>query len=162
MKFQEKIIEIIKPHQASLKFKLPYSENFPVSIQYLDGDLVWQAFKKAISHECRLFTLVGKACLNKKKYNTKEYASINYYFQTHLRTSKYCSDDQVCNAIDHPNLYKYRVASDHCYDCTCARRIIGLFFETKNVLPILDELVASLSTSQTYCGVNDAKTKNEY
>lgn len=162
MEYQLKIVEIIQPYQASLKFKLPYSDDFPANFEYFDGLLVLQCFKKSISHECRLFTLQGKQCLQKKIYNKQKYNNFNYYFQTNLRTSVYSSNDQICNEIDHPFLFKYGVASDHCYDCTCVKIIMKCFFEKEDILSLLENLVQQLATIQEYCGAYDAKTRKTY
>lgn len=162
MLFQMKIVEIIKPYQASLKFKLPYSDDFPADFEYLNGLLVLQCFKKSISHECRLFTLKGKQCMQKTTYNKQKYINFNYYFQTQLRTSLYFDNDQICNKIDHPFLFKYGVASDHCYDCTCVKNITQCFFETENVMSLLENMVKQLASIQEYCGAYEAKTKKTY
>lgn len=160
MNFQLRIIEIMRPYQASLKFKLPYSNLFPEIITYLDGDIFMQCYKPAISHECRLFTLKGISLLNKKKYHKTEFTKKNFYFQTNVRTSLYDLDDQTANPFDHPYLIQYGVASDLCYDCTCARKIMKTFTDSDDSLGLLEDIVKKLVEIQVRCKALEAKTKN--
>lgn len=152
MVFQKALIETLRPYQASLKFKLPYSGEYERYFTYLDGNLFFQSFKPPVSHECRLFTFRGDSLKNTKIYDTVEYMKKNYRFQTVQRIGLYM-DDQLPNEIEHPSLIKYGVASDHCYDCTCAKEIIKKYLNDKNsdVLALLETLVSSLSKIQIEC-----------
>lgn len=126
MEVQKRILYYLKPYQASLKFKLPYSDSFPVDITYLDGKLMHQPYSRRVSHETRLFTLKGDDLFRTRSYNRVDYAKRLYFFQTNLRTSIYNENDQLADDSQ-PNLKEFGIAIDRCYDCTAAREIMRKF-----------------------------------
>jgi len=153
MEAQRSTCEALRPYQASLKFKLPYSDSFPALYPYLDGDLRLQPFSPRISHECRLHTLKGEELLEEKLYDHEEYARRMYRFQTVWRTSIY-GDALACDLTHRPALASYRVGTDNCYDCTAAKLIIQRYAEMAGVLDglsVLDDLVQKLAQVQAAC-----------
>jgi hypothetical protein len=150
MQTQYNLLKVLKPYQASLKFKLPYYSDDLV--EYLDGDVMLQCYSPATSHECRLFTRTGSNILNKKLYNVSEFSKKCFNFQTTLRTSIYTSPIQDEDMALYPSLAKYGVASDHCYDCTLCKKIINDFLKDESkVYETLENIVFDLAQIHIRC-----------
>jgi Poly A polymerase regulatory subunit len=147
---QKNLLQDLGAYQASLKFKMPFSENFPLHHTYLDGKLLYQPYAPKISHECRLHTEKGRNIMNTKVYNREEYARKLFYFQTTLRTSLYHQEDPLPNEVDHPYLVSNGVATDHCFDCIAARQIIQNM-NKGDTLNVLNAIVEKLIEIQIAC-----------
>lgn len=156
MNQQRSLLQVMGPHMASLKFKMPYSENFPLTQIYLDGQLYFQPFSPRVSHECRLIT----DCKNTRLYNREEYAKKLFYFQSALRTSVYDEGDPLPNEVDHPNLVSNGVGTDRCFDCTAARQIIRNMGKG-DTLMVLDDIVRQLVDVQVACKADGNGTLEE-
>jgi hypothetical protein len=150
MMMQMELLAELRPYQATLKFKMPYSDKFPLEKLYLDGKLLFQPYSPKVSHECRLHTIKGGDFAAKKVYNRVEYCKKLFNFQTVLRTSLYSMGDQLPNEVDHPYLVSNGVATDHCYDCTAARRIIENMGKG-DALCVLNDIVKQLIEIQIKC-----------
>jgi hypothetical protein len=147
---QRELVESLMPFQASLKFKLPYHAE--TKIEYLDGDIMLQCFTPPNSHECRLFTLKGQDMAKTRLYDATEFSKKCFNFQTCIRTSLYQHNIGPPNYIDHPSLMKYGVASDHCFDCTLCKEIIGHFIQdNEQVLSVLESMVKKLIEIHIRC-----------
>jgi len=154
MEIQHALVQQLKPFQASLKFRLPYSEKFPDTQTYLDGRLLYQPFSPKVSHECRLHTWCGQLAESLIDYSCDEYARRMFHFQTVLRTSLYEQEAPLPNAADHPSLALNGVGTDHCYDCTAARKIIEAYAAKAgkmDTLKTLDDIVRELVAVQRVC-----------
>lgn len=166
MVMQKGLLEALGPYQASLKFKLPYSDKFPRLNYYLDGKLLYQPYSPRVSHECRLHTGKGVALSSTTQYDNDDYAKKLFHFQSTLRTSLYNTDDTLPNEADHPNLVSNGVGTDHCFDCTAARYIIRKYIEARclegtDVLKTLDDIVKQLITIQVACKADGNGTLDE-
>jgi hypothetical protein len=149
MDFQVTLVRELKPYQASLKFKLPYTDNFFPEVFYLAGRLHYQPFSPRISHETRL--VVGPDYDDMVAYNTSEYAKRMYHFQTVLRTSLYNTHEPAAGS-EHQHLTGNKVAIDHCYDCVCARKIASKFLGSSDgCLDLLEMLAAQVASVQIAC-----------
>lgn len=160
MDIQRQIVTALRPYQACLKFRLPYSKAYPENSAYLDGSIMYQPYTPRVSHECRLHTGKGQALASKTLYNRISYASALFHFQTTLRTSLYDTDDPLPNAKDHPHLVSNRVGTDHCFDCTAAKAIIKLYTGGEHVLETLNDIVGRLEKVQHECKA-DRKASDE-
>jgi hypothetical protein len=160
MMMQRQLLMEMRPYQASLKFKMPYSDSFPLEKQYLDGKLLFQPYSPKVSHECRLHTAKGGDFTPQKVYNRDEYCKKFYHFQTVLRTSLYNIDDPLPNEEDHPHLVSNGVATDHCFDCTAARQIIENMGRG-DALSVLNRLVGQLVDIQVACKADGNGTLDE-
>lgn len=157
MEAQLRIVQALNPMQATLKFKLPYSECFRREVCYLKGSLRYQPFSPRISHETRLVT--GGGLYQLAQYNIDEYANHMYHYQTVLRTSVYNLDEPVADPERHSYLVDAKVGTDHCYDCVAARLIVRQFITKKQgteatheqALDLLNELTKQLTEMQLSC-----------
>jgi len=153
---QKMLLKEMKPYQASVKFKLPYSDNYDKHQMYLDGTLMCQPFTPRVSHECRLHTRKGSALTSTRPYHKEEFARKLFQFQSELRTSIYRHEDPLPTEEEHPNLVLNGVGTDHCFDCTAARQIIRSYLEAVgdeglDELKMLDDIVKQLISIQTAC-----------
>jgi hypothetical protein len=152
MRSQRELTQALGPYQASLKFRLPYSDHYPVEQQYLAGKLLYQPFSPKVSHECRLH-----ACGTCKTatYNRVHYNNHMFHFQTCVRTSVYDDGDALPSAEIHPNLVSNGVGTDHCYDCKAARHIIKNYVAKMqckhDYLAVLNQLVGKMAATQRRC-----------
>jgi len=163
MDIQKALVEQLRPFQASLKFRLPYSESFPDTQTYFDGRLLYQPFSPRVSHECRLHTYCGIAMQSLADYSCDEYARRMFHFQTVLRTSLYEQEAPLPNAADHPSLVSNGVGTDHCYDCTAARKIIDVYAAKAgkmDTLMTMEDIVRQLVAVQRACKA-DASLEDE-
>lgn len=158
MDLQLNITRALGPFQASLKFKLPYTNLFLPTAYYVKGSLQYQPYSPPISHETRL--VAGPDFTNLVPYNTEEYARQMFHYQTVLRTSLYHRTSQVADPALHPFLVEHRVATDHCYDCTCARRIAGNFTDS-NAMDLLNDLAGQVSAMQLACKAESGNMLDE-
>jgi len=154
MKDQLDLLRALRPYQASLKFKLPYStENF--HIKYLPGSIRYQPFSPRVSHETRLVTERGSDFQTLVSYNCDEYARRLFHYQTVLRTSIYNTDDPVADPEQHPYLCGNSLATDHCYDCTCSRNIAQQYILKTGAkiepLDLLNDLARQVASTQLSC-----------
>jgi hypothetical protein len=150
MDIQLNLVRGLEPYQASLKFKLPYSSEFSNVATYLKGSIRYQPFAPRISHEARL--LVGPDFDTTVQYSNEEYAKRMYHYQTVLRTSLYHTDEPVADPERHPHLVGNKIAIDHCYDCTLARKIAEGFLGTsEGVLDFLEMLASQVASVQLAC-----------
>lgn len=156
MNQQRGLLQVLRPHQASLKFKMPYSENFPLTQVYLDGKLLYQPYSPRVSHECRLIT----DCKDTRSYNREEYARKFFHFQSALRTSLYDVGDPLPNEEDHPHLVSNGVGTDLCFDCTAARQIIRRLGRG-DPLVVLNDIVKQLVEIQVACKADGNGTLEE-
>lgn len=122
MKLQMELTCMLQPYQASLKFKLPYSDSYPQSIQYLDGTLMLQPFTRPWSHETRLFTLKGAELLKTTQYSRIKYNSQLFTHQSTTRSSIHRDTQPATES--HTELIREGVAIDKCFDCSAAVIII--------------------------------------
>lgn len=150
MRVQKAITRALRPYQSSLKFRLPYSDEYCVQRPYLDGRLLYQPFSPKVSHECRLH--VGHEC-NKRHYDRVEFNSKMFRFQTVVRTSIYDSGDELPSADLHPHLVSKRVGTDHCFDCTAARTIARHYARHHGLheLDVLNNWVGEVAATQRAC-----------
>ena len=150
MRVQKAIARALRPYQSSLKFRLPYSDEYCVQRPYLDGKLLYQPFSPKVSHECRLH--VGHEC-NKRHYDRMEFNSKMFRFQTVVRTSTYDLEGELPSADRHPHLVSKRVGTDHCFDCTAARTIARHYARHYGLheLDVLNRWVGGVITTQRAC-----------
>lgn len=161
MSVQLELLRALRPYQASLKFKLPYStELFHPNTQYLPGSIRYQPLSPRISHETRLVTERGSNFTTLIPYSSDEYARRMFHYQTVLRTSVYNTEDPVADAARHPFLCGNGVATDHCFDCACCRNIAQEYIlkaaaATEDVkmaaLDLLNELTRQVASTQLSC-----------
>lgn len=152
MMLQQGLINVMRPYQSSLKFKMPYSDSFSQDHIFIDGNLFLQAYTPRVSHETRLVTRCGDIFM--KSYNKDEYAKRMYYFQSKMRTSLYDVGEALPNGEEHPTLLSKGVGIDYCYDCTAARRVMRCFVEARgggDYLAELENRVQQLSLVQASC-----------
>lgn len=126
MELQKSLVLSLMPHQASLKFKLPYSEVFNQPTTYLDGDLMLQGFCKRNSHETRLFTLLGDHITREVEYYPQVYNNDMNYHQQHIRRAAHHDLDVADTS--HQHLHSRGVAVDRCFDCTWAKHVLGKLY----------------------------------
>ncbi len=110
MLVQQKWVEIMKPKNSILKFRLPWCQdcdNVIEELEYLDGEVYFPVWGPRTTTEGRL---VINNSLRKKKWDCAKYERQMFYFNVVTRTQWYP------NRIKAPGL-------DHCYDC-CAEVII--------------------------------------
>lgn len=95
MDMQMKWVKIMKPYQASLKFRLPFDEGYT---NYLDSNIMFQSFNKSLSAETRLIPIKvplanGSQCdYVMKSYSNKEYEETLFY---HNRVTKEASTMEI-------------------------------------------------------------------
>lgn len=139
MQLQMELTCMLKPYQASLKFKLPYSDTYPQTIHYLDGTLMLQPFTRPWSHETRLFTLKGEDILKTTQYSRNKYNSQLFTHQSMTRSSLHQNTDLAKET--HIELLREGVAIDKCFDCTAAVKIVT---ELGMTLDDLDTIIGKL------------------
>ena len=135
MKLQMELTCMLQPYQASLKFKLPYSDSYPQSVHYLDGTLMLQPFTRPWSHETRLFTLKGEDLFKTTQYSRSLYNSQLFTHQSTTRSSIHINTHIASDS--HTELKKEGVAIDKCFDCSAAVKIASEFGMTLDDLNII-------------------------
>ena len=151
MALQEELVASLRPFQASLKFKLPYSDQYPQAIPYLAGTLHYQAFSPRVSHECRLHTTTGSST-----YDRLNFCKQMYHFQSTLRTSVYEGPEALADPSRHPSLAKYGVCIDNCFDCRAALRIVAPYAAKlghAEPADLMEKIVHELSLVEKECFV---------
>lgn len=136
MNLQKDFVQALKPDLSLLKFKLPYSKTLNLDTVYLDGDLMYQAYTRPISHETRL---VVKHCEILKIYNHEIYSKSMFYFQTKIRNSIFKSKNYLATPEIYPCLCKHRICIDRCFDCTLCFKIAMDFLSSKTKAKAIDD-----------------------
>lgn len=99
---------IMNPISSLMKFRLPYDN--PKTLEYLDGEIMMQAWAPHSSTETRI---VVEGIPSKKIYDCKEYEERMYRFNTITRCTgypEYCVDGQF--------------GYDCCYDCVREQHVM--------------------------------------
>lgn len=151
MNIQKKWVLDLKPKLFSLKFRLPYDNEINTTfstIEYLDGDLMIQPWTSPTSSELRL---IGTDKIKMKTYNFKEYNSIMFYKNIHMRQLIYknpfhATNEMIAPAIgltnDMDTLITVFAAIDYCK----LRDKTPIY---KNVFPVLKQMITFANGTYT-------------
>lgn len=138
MNKQRKITLALMPHQASLKFKLDYKGE--PAAEYLDGDLMLQAYSRGWSHETRLFTRTGKDISKTKTYTCADYHNSMCHHQQRVRGSYH----EVPTAMPHhTHLLRRKVAIHSSFDSALFQSVM---FKYGLTLDDMDTLIGRLDS----------------
>jgi hypothetical protein len=151
---QKKLYIALKPYQAMLKFKLPWTPPFGPSTIHPKGKIKYQIYSRPISHETRLITdkiedWSNEPASYETKYNHKEYEKKLFFFTSVLRTSLYTGHVLKATEESHPVLFANQVAVCDCYDCYTTREIMHKFVRELERAKQLKEHLKDLGDSPT-------------